>query len=131
TVALEEALRLELLVFQLVADTGESLARRAVAGELVHTAEQGGHVLELSASPACDARDDEMAQIGVGAAEVEVEFHLAHGLTISRRKDGSRVRRSTHRAAGGRAANTSRPLPPAASAGWGRGCAMLPRLLGL
>src|SRR5208337_5560586 len=110
---LDEAGRLQPLVLRLVLDPRQALRRRAIVGHLENAAQQHRHVLELHARALFDFRNYEVAEIGVGAAEVEVKFYLDHGLTISLRRDGFPARRSTRRAAAGRAANTRRRRRPA------------------
>src|ERR1700738_602801 len=115
--ALDEARRLEALVVGLVLDAGEALPRRPVAGQLVDAAQQHRHVLEFRTRPSLDLRDHQMRQIGVGAAEIEVELDLGHGFTIFPQRAGSRARTTRRRAAPGRSANKPRRPRPAASAG--------------
>jgi hypothetical protein len=56
-----------------VVSTASRLLRFADAA-----AEQDGNVLESDAGTLLDFGDDQMRQVRVGAAEVEMEFHLAH-----------------------------------------------------
>src|SRR5208282_1764872 len=108
-----EAGHLQSFVLGLVLDAGQALRRRAIVGHLEDTAQQYRHVFELHSRALFDFRNNKMAQIGIGTAEVEVKFYLGHGFTISLRRDGSPARMSTRRAAAGKAANTPRPPLPA------------------
>src|SRR5262245_35163313 len=74
-----EAVHLEPLVFRLVLDAGQAFRRRAIVGELEDAAQQDRHVLERHPGAPPDLRNHQMAQVGVGAAEVEMELHLDHG----------------------------------------------------
>jgi hypothetical protein len=83
-VAPDEALPLKLLVFKPVLDPAHALGRRTVVGQLEDAAEQDRNVLELGSGPLLDLGDDEMRQIGIGAAEVEMKFHRVHPHQTSR-----------------------------------------------
>jgi len=83
-----------------------ALRQRAIVGQLEHAAKQDRHIFESSAGALLDFWNYEMAEIGVRAAEVEMEFNFDHRITIFLRKDESPVRRSTHREAADGAANT-------------------------
>src|SRR5262249_44268789 len=90
--ALDKARCLKALVVRLVLDTDEALRRRPVAGQLVNAAQQHRRIFEFRTGPLLDFRDHQMRQIGVGAAEIEMEFELCHGVTISPQKAGFRAR---------------------------------------
>ena len=75
-VAAEEALRLQRLIFGLVLDAAQRVARRHVAGRLVDSAKQDRHIFELHAGAPLDRRNHKFRQIGVRAAEIELKFHL-------------------------------------------------------
>ena len=77
-VAADEAIHLELFVFGLVADSGESSGGRLVAGRLEDAAEQDRHIVEGRSRARLDRRDDLVAEEGVRAAEIEQEFGIAH-----------------------------------------------------
>ena len=79
-----EALTLQCLVCRLVLDPPQALGGRAIIGQLEHAAQQHRHVLELRAGAPLDLRNDDMRQVGIGAAEIEVEFHLGHDHQTSR-----------------------------------------------
>src|SRR5208282_468458 len=111
----------------LVPDAGEALRRRAVAGQLVDAAQQYWDVFELRPGPLLDFRDQQMRQIGVGAAEIEMKLDLGHGVTTSRRRAGSRARTTRRRAVPDRSANRLRRPIPAASASTDRGWRGPPR----
>ncbi|MHC2782650.1 ferredoxin-NADP reductase [Bradyrhizobium liaoningense] len=77
--ALDETLGLDRLEFALVLDAGQGLRRRLVVGRLEDAAEQDRHIFELDADPLLDRRNRQMAEIGVGAAEVEQELRGGTG----------------------------------------------------
>src|SRR6516225_4627077 len=112
----DEARRLEALVIWLVLDPGETLRGRPIAGQFVDPAQQHRHILELRSGPSLDLRDHQMRQISVRDAEIEMEFHLGHGLTIFPQRVGSRARMTRRRAAPDKSANKPRRPIPAASA---------------
>src|SRR5262249_40409478 len=74
------------------------------------------HVVEFRPGALLDCGNHQVAQIGVGTAEVEMKLNLLHRLTISRGRDGFPARRSTHHEAGCRVASKSRRPRPASSA---------------
>ena len=92
-VAAQEALGLERIVFRLVLDPAQRVGRRHVAGRLVDAAEQHRDVVELDAGALLDRRQHEFGEIGIGAAEIEVELDLERSepsdsvlLLVSRRR---------------------------------------------
>src|SRR5204862_7763191 len=75
TVALDETLGFNPLVFGLVPYASEAFGGRAVVRQLEHAAQQYRHVIEFGAGAALDVRNDQMRQIGIRAAEIEMKFH--------------------------------------------------------
>ena len=73
-----EPLGLARLVGQLVLHTGEGLGGRSVVGQLEDAAQEDRDVVEARAGALFDRRDHPMREIGVGAAEIEIEDHLRH-----------------------------------------------------
>src|SRR5437667_1798337 len=73
-----EAAHLEPLVFRLVLDPCQAFRRRAIVGELEDAAQQNRHVLDLDPGASLDLGNHQLAQAGLGAAEVEMKFHLDH-----------------------------------------------------
>ena len=65
---------LERIVFRLVLDPAQRLGGRHVAGRLVDAAEQYRDVVELDARSLLDRRQRKFGEIGIGAAEIEVEL---------------------------------------------------------
>jgi hypothetical protein len=53
------------------------LDHRLIVGELEHAAEQDRHIGEFHPRPLRDAADQPVREIGVGSAEIEVEFDLS------------------------------------------------------
>src|SRR5688572_10324488 len=94
-----EAVHLEPLVFRLVLDADQAFCWRTIIRQLEDPAQQDRHVLELDPSALLDCRKHEVAQIGIRAPEVEVEFYRDHRFTISPQKDAFPARMSTHREA--------------------------------
>src|SRR5262249_56226034 len=78
-----EAPHLQLLVLGLVADPREALGRRAVVRELEDAAEKDRDVLEPDTRAPFELRQDEMAQVGVRATEVEMELRVHHAPHVS------------------------------------------------
>src|SRR2546427_827222 len=75
----KEAAHLELLVLRLVLDPRKTLRRRAIVGELEDAAQQNGDVLERDPGASLDLRNNQIGQVSVRAAEVEMKFHPDHG----------------------------------------------------
>ena len=75
-VAAQEARGLERVVFRLVLDPAQRVGGRHVAGRLVHAAQQHRDVVELDASSLLNLGQREFGQIGIGAAEIEMELNL-------------------------------------------------------
>ena len=71
----EETLGLELRVLTLVQDALQRHRRRDVVGGLEHSAEQNRNVEELLSGAPLDLRDDQVTEIRVGAAEIEMKLH--------------------------------------------------------
>ena len=76
----DEALHLQMLVGTLVWNASKCFGRRAVVGQLEQATQQDRHVVELCAGAGFDGRDQLVAQVGIGAAEIEQElnFHGVH-----------------------------------------------------
>src|SRR5262249_58138853 len=81
--AQDEALHLQPLVLGLVPDPREALGRRAVVRELEDAAEKDRDVLEADTRAPLELREDEMAQVCVRAAEVEVKLGVHHAHHVS------------------------------------------------
>ena len=77
-VAPDKPLRLERLVFRLVLDSTERVERRHVARGLVDATKQDRDVLEFHAGTPLDVGNGDFRQIGVRAAEIELELNLRH-----------------------------------------------------
>src|SRR5262245_12432308 len=75
-VAAPAARNFQCLIFRLVLDAVKRLRGRPVAGRLVDAAEQHRHIFELHASAPLDRGNDELGQVGVGTAEIELKFNL-------------------------------------------------------
>jgi hypothetical protein len=75
-VAAQEALGFQRLIFGLVLDAAKRIRRRHVASSLVDPAEQYRHILEFCAGAPLDRGNDELGQIGVRAAKIELKFNL-------------------------------------------------------
>jgi hypothetical protein len=75
-VAPDKALGLQRHVVGLVSDALEIVGGRAVAGELVDAAEQHRHIIEFGPGPSFDVRNHTRRQIGVRAAEIELELNF-------------------------------------------------------
>src|SRR5260370_41965375 len=78
-----KALRFQRLIFGLVLDAAERVERRHVVGRLVDPPEQHRDVFELHAGTFFNGRNGDFSQIGIGAAEIELEldFHATYHRT--------------------------------------------------
>ncbi|KAF5292566.1 hypothetical protein FQR65_LT20262 [Abscondita terminalis] len=73
---LHEALQLLVFIGTLERNAGIGFGGRAVVGQLEQPAQQHGLVAEAGAAARLDGRDDLVAQVGIGAAEVEQEMDV-------------------------------------------------------
>lgn len=110
----DEARGFEPLVFGLVLDASQALGWRTVVGQLEYATQQDWHVLKLYPSAFLDFRDNQVTEVRIRAAEIEMEFYLDHKFTIFPRMGGSPARKSMHRAVAGIAASMTPPPRPVA-----------------
>src|SRR5437868_9831950 len=73
-----EALPLERFILRLVLDALQAFRGRAIVGQLEDAAQQHRHVGEFRADALLDPGNDPVRQVGIRAAEIEMEFHVRH-----------------------------------------------------
>jgi hypothetical protein len=78
SVAHDEALRFQLFVGELILDACEAFSRGAVVRQLEDASEKDRNVVEPGSGTLLDFGNDQVTEIGVRAAEVEMKLDLLH-----------------------------------------------------
>ena len=70
----DEPLRLQPFVFRFVLDPLQGFGRRSIVRQFEDAAEQDRDVTEFGAATRLDCGDRAVREVGIGAAEIEMEF---------------------------------------------------------